>query len=600
MLSGLVGSTSAPASAAPDDDLMFRVGVLQDIDNLNPFKGITAAAYESWALMYDTLTGYAAEDFAPEPRLAESWEQSEDGLTWTYKIREGVTFHDGEPLTADDVAYTFNRVMDGKLEKTNYGSYVAQIKTVKAPDDTTVVMTLKKPTPLMERLSVPILPEHIWSEIDDEELRQYTNEPDADPPGGVGTGPFILTEAREGQYYTFERNDDYWEAPATIDGVEFRLYRNADALVQALKNGEIDFADDLDANVFAALEGTDGITTRSSDYYGFNYLTFNGGAETVDGEPIGTGHPSLKDPQVRLAIHHAVDKEALVDRTLDGRGTPGTTVIPPLYPEHAEPEDPVTYDPDEANRILDEAGYARGADGIRTMPDGSDPLVYKLYARSNSETSQTTIKFLQGWLEDIGIDSTAETVSEGRLYEIAGEGTFDMYEWGWVVEPDPDYQLSTFTCGQFSYEDGGTIYAGLNDSFYCNEEYDDLYQQQSTEIDRDARTEIVQQMQMMVYDANAYIVTEYYDYLQAYNSDRFTGFVPQPQPDGAILFQYGTYSYLNIAPPTEDETSATAGEQDSSDEGMSTGLMIAGAAGVVAVAGLALAARRRSTRGDVE
>jgi peptide/nickel transport system substrate-binding protein len=108
-------------------------------------------------------------------------------------------------------------------------------------------------------------------------------------------------------------------------------------------------------------------------------------------------------------------------------------------------------------------------------------------------------------------------------------------------------------------------------------------------------------MQVMAYDANAYIVTAYYDYLQAYNSDRFTGFVPQPQPDGAILFQYGTYSYMNIAPPTEEEeTAATAGEQDSSDEGMSTGLMIAGAAGVVAVAGLALAARRRSTRGDVE
>ena len=598
MMAGLIGSTSAPAGAAPDDDLMFRVGVLQDIDNLNPFKGITAAAYESWALMYDTLTGYAAEDFAPEPRLAESWEQSDDGLTWTYKIREGVTFHDGEPLTADDVAYTFNRIMDGKLEKTNYGSYVAQIKTVEATDDTTVVMTLKKPTPLMERLSIPILPEHIWSEIDDEELRQYTNEPDADPPGGVGSGPFILSEAREGQYYTFERNDDYWEGPATIEGVEFRLYRNADALVQALKNGEVDFADDLDANVFAALEGTDGITTRSSDYYGFNYLTFNGGAETVDGEPIGTGHPSLKDPQVRLAIHHAVDKEALVDRTLDGRGTPGTTVIPPLYPEHAEPEEPVTYDPDEANRILDEAGYTRGSDGIRTMPDGSDPLVYKLYARSNSETSQTTIKFLQGWLEDIGIDSTAETVSEGRLYEIAGAGTFDMYEWGWVVEPDPDYQLSTFTCGQFSYEDDGTIYAGLNDSFYCNEEYDDLYRQQSTETDREARTEIVQQMQLMAYDANAYIVTEYYDYLQAYNSDRFTGFVPQPDPDGAILFQYGVFSYLNIAPPTSD---TAAGGGDSSDSGVSTGLVVAGGVGVLAVAGLGLAAaRRRGARGDVE
>jgi peptide/nickel transport system substrate-binding protein len=590
-----LGVTASPVAAtAVEEDLVFRVGVLQDVDNLNPFKGITAAAYETWALMYDTLTGYAAEDFSPVPRLAESWEQSEDGLTWTYQVREGVTFHDGEPLTADDVAYTFNRVMDGQLEQTNYGSYVQQIESVEATDDTTVVMTLKNPTPLMERLAIPILPEHIWSEIDDEDVRQYTNEPDADPPGGVGSGPFILTEAREGQFYRFEANPDYWAGAPNIAGVEYRLYRNADAMVQALKNGEIDFADDLDANIFAALEGTEDIEARSSVYYGFNYLTFNGGAALTDGTPIGTGHPSLKDPQVRLAIHYAVDKEALVDRTLDGRGSPGTTVIPPLYPEHAEPEDPVTYDVDEANRILDEAGYARGADG--TMPDGSDPLVYQLYARQNSETSQTTIKFLQSWLEAIGIDSNAETVSEGRLYEIAGEGTFDMYEWGWVVEPDPDYQLSTFTCRQFSYDDNGTIYAGLNDSFYCNEEYDDLYEQQATETDREARTEIVKQMQLMAYDANAYIVTQYYDYLQAYRTDRFTGFVPQPEPDGAILFQYGTYSYLNIEPVTE-ATSGVAADDSSN------AVLIAGVAGAVVLvaAGLWMVGRRRrGADADVE
>jgi len=597
-----LGAVSAPVAAtsvANADEVIFRVGVLQDIDNLNPFNGITAAAYEAWALMYDGLTGYAADDFAPTPRIAESWEQSEDGLTWTYQIRTGVTFHDGEPLTADDVAYTFNRIMDGQLEKTNYGSYVAQIKTVEATDDSTVVMTLNNPTPLMERLAVPILPEHIWSEIGADELEQYPNEPGSDPPGGVGSGPFILTEAREGQFYRFEANEDYWAGAPNIDGVEYRLYRNADAMVQALKNGEIDFADDLDANIFTSLADTEGIEARSSVYYGFNYLTFNGGAALTDGTPIGTGHPSLQDPQVRLAIHHAVNKEALVDRTLDGRGSPGTTVIPPLYPEHAEPEVPVTYDPEEANRILDEAGYARGPDGIRTMPDGSDPLVYTLYARQNSETSQTTIKFLQGWLEAIGIDSTAETVSEGRLYEIAGEGTFDMYEWGWVVEPDPDYQLSTFTCGQFSYEnDRGTVRAGLNDSFYCNEEFDTLYEQQSTETDRDARAEIVKQMQLMAYDANAYIVTEYYDYLQAYRSDRFTGFVPQPDPDGAILFQYGTYSYLNIEPVVESASSAAA-----SDDSNSNAMLIGGAAGagVLAAVGLWMFVRsRRGTDADVE
>ncbi len=333
-------------------------------------------------------------------------------------------------------------------------------------------------------------------------------------------------------------------------------------------------------------------------YYGFNYLTFNAGAQLVDGTPIGNGHPSLKDPQVRLAIHHAVDKEALVSRTLDGRGSPGTSIIPPLYPEHYEPENPVTYDVAKANQILDDAGYTKGADGIRTMPDGTNPLVYQLYARQNSETSQTTIKFLQGWLKDIGIDSTADTVSENRLYEIAGEGTFDMYEWGWIVEPDPDYQVSTFTCDQMSYEwKDGTIYAGLNDAFYCNDEYDKLYTEQSTEIDRDKRTAIVMEMEKMAYDANAYIVTEYYDYLQAYRTDRFTGFVPQPDPDGAILFQYGIYSYLNIEPVTADTGSSA------SSEGSNAGLIVGGAIAAAALIGIVawFATRgRRSTHADVE
>jgi len=97
-------------AAADDDPLIFTVGVLQDIDNLNPFKGITAAAYEAYALMYDPLVGYSAEDLSPEPRLAESWEQSDDALTWTYHLRDGVTFSDGEPLTASaEVRYRSSR-----------------------------------------------------------------------------------------------------------------------------------------------------------------------------------------------------------------------------------------------------------------------------------------------------------------------------------------------------------------------------------------------------------------------------------------------------------------------------------------------------------
>ena len=144
VVAGLVPiATSGGAQAMEEDGKnIFVVGMLQDVDNLNPFKGITVAAYEQWALTYNTLTGYSAEDFSPVPQLATSWESSEDGLTWTYNLVENATFTDGEPLTADDVAYSFNRVIAGEsIEQTNYGSYVQNIKTVEAIDDYTTQPT---------------------------------------------------------------------------------------------------------------------------------------------------------------------------------------------------------------------------------------------------------------------------------------------------------------------------------------------------------------------------------------------------------------------------------------------------------------------------
>ncbi len=604
MVAGLLplATTGGQAQALEQDgENVFVVGVLQDVDNLNPFKGITVMAYESWALTYDTLTGYSAEDFSPEARVAEEWGPSEDGLTWTYNLRDDVTFHDGEQLTSEDVVYTFNRILDNKsIEKTNYGSYVNNIETVKAVDDYTVEMTVKEPTSIMNNLAVPILPEHIWSEIDDEELPKYQNEPGDNPQGMVGSGPFMMTDAVKDQYYRFETNPDYWGGEPNIDGVEFKIYQDDNGMVTALQEGEIDFADDIKASLFDNLEDSEGVTAVSNQYSGWNYITFNAGAQLTDGTPIGTGHPSLKDPIVREAIHLAIDKQALVDRLFEGRASPGSTWMPPIYDEyHLEipEEEQFNYNPELANQMLDEAGYERGEDGIRTMPDGTDPLVYQLYSRQQSSTSQETIKFLEGWLEEIGIGSTSEVVSEGRLYGIAGDGTFDMYEWGWVTEPDPDYQGSTFTCGQMSYEAAsGKIWAGLNDSFYCNDEYDALYEEQATEVDRDARIEIVKEMQQMTYDANAYVVTLYYDYLQAYRSDRYTGFVNQPTGDGAILFQYGIYSYMNIEPVTGD---GGGSDSDSSN----TAAIIGGVAAAAVLAGVVvwLATRgRRGSSADVE
>jgi peptide/nickel transport system substrate-binding protein len=321
----------------------------------------------------------------------------------------------------------------------------------------------------------------------------------------------------------------------------------------------------------------------------------NTGAALDDGTPIGNGHPALKDKRVRVAIAHAIDTKLLTERVFGGHGTPGTSVIPPLYEKlHYDPgASAYTFDLAEANRLLDEAGYKKGAGGIRTMPDGTRPLKFTLFGRSSSQSSKQTIEFVAGWLKDIGIDSKSKIVSDDALTEIIGQGKFDMFEWGWVVEPDPNYQLSTFTCASRSYKDGGDIYANLSDSFYCNKEYDALYAKQTEQIDSDARAETVKAMQKMLYDDAPYVVTAYYDNLEAYRSDRFTNFKPQPEPKGSLLFQYGTFSYKAIEPVTAVAKKKTAAKNESSNSGIVVASVIGGAVLIGGAVFFGLSRRRR-------
>jgi peptide/nickel transport system substrate-binding protein len=584
----------SPGPAATPGKKVFTVGILSDVDSANPFTGIVVEAYEVFGLTYDTLTGYAAKDFSPVPALAESWTEAPDKKSWTYKIRSGVKWNDGRPLTARDAAYTFNRIINGEYEQTNYGSYVVNITKAEAPDDTTLVLHVKNPTPIMARLAVPILPEHIWKDIDQKEVKSFSNEPE---PGAtvVGSGPFQLAERKKGQFLRMVANPSHWRGAPKIDEVVFRVFTNADAEAQALTRGEIDYAYDLQANVFNSLKDKPGIATRAAEYTGFNEVAFNTGAALADGTPIGDGNAALKDRRVRLAISHAIDRETLVNRVLGGDGDPGDTIIPPIYSAlKYVPPAPQAFDAAEAGRLLDEAGYAKGADGMREK-DGKK-LSLRLFTRQESNESQTTGEFVKGWLKDVGVDVRLKVVSEDALTEIIGRGEFDMFEWGWVVEPDPDYQLSVMTCGKRSYKDGDAIYADLSDSFYCDPEYDELYQAQSVETDPAARADLVKRMQQMVFEDAPYAVTYYYRDNVAYRSDRWTGFVPQPDPDGSLLFQYGTYSYLNIQPVTPAARQGAAAASEGPGAALYGGI---GAAVLVAgVVVILLARRRRSATAD--
>jgi peptide/nickel transport system substrate-binding protein len=608
----LLGAGS-PASAA--DAKLFTVGITEDADSLNPFTGINAEAYEAWQVMYNYLTGYSQKDFAPVPELATAWVESPDHTTWTYTIRSDVKWSDGVPLTSADVAYTINRVIKGKYEQTNYGNYVTSITSVTAPDPTTVVMKVKTPTPAMIHLQVPILPEHIWKNVSEKQVKSFSNEPSSGKPI-VGSGPFVLTAHSKNQYMRFKANPDYFQGAPKIGELDFRWFGSQEPMTQALKTGEIDMVDNIDAGPFQSLQGAKGVTTVAAKYPGFDEFAFNTGAALADGTPIGNGNAVLKDKAFRVAIAHAVDLKTLLDRSLHGRGEIGSSVIPPLFPDQHYDPGATAYDYNvaEANSLLDAAGYPKGKNGIRVDKQNKS-ITLRLFARSESQSSKQAIAFLQGWLKDVGIASTVKVMSNDTLTEVIGQGNYDIFEWGWIGAPDPDYQLSVFTCGKRSYKESGQIYADLSDSFYCNKQYDRLYVEQGQTTDVAARNAIVQQMQKMLYEDVPYIVTYYYDDLEAYRSDRWTNVQPLPVPDGALIFQsYGTYTYRLIEPvgdvtspsASTSASSSTTGSAApvtsasssaaSSDGGSSnTGLIVGLAAAVIVIGGAGfLLGRRRS------
>jgi peptide/nickel transport system substrate-binding protein len=594
---GLGGTASAdsasPSPSTSSTRTVFTVGILQDIDSANPFTGVVSSAYEIYQMEYPTLTEYSAKDFSTAPGLAESWQESPDHTTWTYKIRAGLKWSDGVPLTAKDAAYTFNRIINGQYEQTNFSAYTANITKATAPDDTTLVLTVKKPSPIMEKLAVYILPEHIWSKVDEKAVASYKNEGTPDSPT-VGAGPYVMIERQVGQFIRMQANPNFYRGKPAVDEVDFKIYKNGDALGQALKKGEIDFADSLEANVFDSLKNVPGITTVPATYSGFDELAFNTGAALDDGTPIGDGNKLLKDVKLRQALAWAIDRPALVAKVLGGTGSPGSTIIPPIYAaQHLTPPDAVGYDPKKAGEMLDAAGYKVGSDGIRADAQGNR-LSFRLYGRSDSPDSQKSVQFIKGYLAAVGVETNVKIVSEDALTEYIGQGNYDMFEWGWVVEPDPNYQLSTFTCSSRSYKQGGVITANLSDSFYCNPAYDKLNDQQQVTTDVAQRTDIVNQMQQMLYDDTPYIITYYYDDLEAYRSDRFTGFQPQPDPNGSLLFQYGTWSYENIKPVT----AVSQGQADGSTSSSTLNWVLIGGllALVVIVVVVGLALRRGRDR----
>ena len=276
-MGALVGGVPS-AAGSEDDKVTFTVALDQEVDSFSPFLGILAASYEMWYLTYDFMISWSMKDMSPQPGLASKWTTSEDGRTWPFDIRTGVDWSDGEPLTAADIAYTYNRVLTGDVEGGTWASYLGGVTKVTAPDATHVVLELDKPTAVLPLLPIPIIPEHIWKDVDENEVKNYTAEPKDGQPV-VGSGPFRFVEGTaNGSTYRFEANPDYWKGAPHVDEIVFKVYKSMDPAIQALLKGDVDFVEGITALQVETLEGKPGITAHLGDSPGFDEIGINTGS----------------------------------------------------------------------------------------------------------------------------------------------------------------------------------------------------------------------------------------------------------------------------------------------------------------------------------
>jgi len=584
LLMGLavVPSAFAASPSATDEGSTFRVGWLLEPENLNPFIGLLGQDYEIWHLNYDYLVGFDAKDLSPRPELAESWSVSEDGTTWTFKIRQGVKWQDGEPLTAGDVAFTFNYIVDNDLQ--TLAVYTGGITGATAVDDTTVEITTEKPKSNMLAMVVPIIPEHIWGKISARAATStYRN-----PVPIVGSGPFQVVEWSKGKYIRLEANEDYWGGAPKVDELIFENYKSADTMTADLKQGAIDAAIELPQAQVPALEQTEGVTLLKGTHWRFNELGFN-----CYDSPDSMGNPVLLDEKFRQALNWAIDRQKIVDVAFFGQADVGSTLIVPYSDYHWEPaaDKAYAYDPEAAKTQLDLAGYEDSdGDGIRETKDGK-PLDLRLYVTTDSPENQTAAKLIAGWLKDVGVGVTLRIVDAGVLldaqYNYKGDTyapDYDMYIWFWTYDVDPEMMLGVPTPQQIE---------GWNDTLWTDPEYTELFTEQEQTIEVEKRIPLVQRMQEIAWESSPYMIFAYPYQLEAYRGDKWQGVVPSPSDyegyDGAAFYNYmNVDAYRFVEPATATAATADAGADR-------TLLIVVGIVAAVIVVGLIvwMTARRR-------
>jgi peptide/nickel transport system substrate-binding protein len=559
---------ATPASAA--DKLVLRIGTTQDLTSLNPWNASLVVDYEVFQINYDLLVGFG-NDLSPVPGFAESWSPSADGKMWTFKIRPGMKWSDGQPATSEDARWTIQIALDadkngGGVVGLGYISayFVSSgISSVSAPDPETLVITTRYATQRVLAMDAPILPKHIWGKETLKTIGDFKNDVPV-----VGTGPYQAVEWKTGQYVRFVRNPNYWGSRGAEDEIVIRFFPDAqDTMVAAFKRGELDYVRNPSPQQFDQLKTQPGIVALDSPSTGFDELGFNTYGKNIPGG--GASTKALRDPLFRDALGYAIDKPMLVDKVLHGHGTAGTTMVPPFYVQyHVEPTTPRTFDMALAKQKLEAAGYVLNASGARLDKEGK-PLNLRLYFPNSDPSYAAYAQFITDWFGQLGIKVKGQAFDGGTLTTIElppeasppGKANYDLFIWGWVGDTgDPNILLQPFLTSSIGSQ---------SDSQYSNPRYDTLYTQQNEAPTVDARKGPMAEMQQIIYNDAPYHILTNGSELHLYRTDKFANWQLMPPQTGTPFFVMGNLNYTvltdaSAVPSPAPSASGSAGPAPSS------------------------------------
>jgi peptide/nickel transport system substrate-binding protein len=437
-------------------------------------------------------------DYQIQPGLATEWE-FESPNTWRFTLRKGVTFHDGTEFTAEAVKYTFDRIA-----KTGGGTPGFGKKSTEIIDDYTVEVT-----PVFEnRRLVEQLVHPTYSII-------APGSSPADEP--IGTGPFKFVRYDRQEQIVVERNDEYWGEPPTLEQITFRFLPEPNARRLALEAGEVDMILDVPREAVADLEAKGYVISRSEvGAYSALYLNISG----------QKGYTILQDPAVRHAIGYAIDRDALVEGVLEGLAAPEQTMIPSrlLGEENAALVDGYSFDPAQAEQLLDDAGWTMGPDGIREK-DGQPLSLEMINGFPSAQAHGAVPEFIQDQLAELGMDVQIVKTPDTPAYEErlnSGEGDI------WVEQGSQNDANPAFLPALLFWSVGLFGDIGYQPLFAPGGEFDNLIEDALASPDSDEVKNLVAQAMGILIDEEAVVIPLNGIYRINVLAETVQGFTPQP------------------------------------------------------------------------